>query len=84
LSAIRLPARITARARWARSIATYCTSRLGLREVVPSVTISPRSSATCMTPAAMAEKYGSAMSWTTSPTVELVPRATAWACRLGV
>jgi len=37
-----------------------------------------------MRPAAIEEKYGSAMSCTTTPTIALCPVATALACRFAV
>ena len=50
---------------------------------MPSTTTSPAASATRVTPAAMHEKYGSVMSWTTSPTSELELRASACADAFG-
>jgi hypothetical protein len=73
---------ITARARWARIVATYSSSRSGLRRVLAMTTTRPRCSHWRITPSAIAEKYGSEMSCTTSPTTLLAPRAIACACGL--
>ena len=51
--------------------------------MVAIVTASPCSSAPAITPSAIEEKYGSAMSCMTSPTESVRPRATAWAFGFG-
>ena len=83
-SSDRLPIRITARARWARISATYSRSAASVAAAGDMQTSSWRASATSIRPAAMEEKYGSAMSCTTTPTIVLWPVATALACRLAV
>ena len=83
-SPVRLPIRITARARWARISATYACSAASAAGVLDMQTSSRCASATSMSPAAIEEKYGSAMSWTTTPTIVLCPVATALACRFAV
>ena len=83
-SSDRLPIRITARARWARISATYSRSAASEADAGDMQTSSRLASATSMRPAAIEEKYGSAMSWTTTPTIVLCPVATARACRLAV
>ncbi len=80
----RLPIRITARARWARISATYRRSAASVADVLDMHTSNCRASATSIRPAAMEEKYGSAMSCTTTPIIVLCPVATALACRLAV
>ena len=84
VSSVRLPIRITARARWARISATYSRSAASAAAVLDMQTSSCLASATSIRPAAMEEKYGSAMSCTTTPTIVLCPVATALACRLAV
>ena len=73
---------MTARARWARISAMYCRSAASLAGVLDMQTSSWLVSATAIRPAAIEEKYGSAMSCTTTPTMLLRPVATALACRL--
>lgn len=51
---------------------------------MPSITSSPRESATRITPLAIEEKYGSVMSWMMSPTTLEALRASAWAWAFGV
>ena len=83
-SSDRLPIRITARARWARISATYSRSAASVAEVLEMQTSRCRASAASIRPAAMEEKYGSAMSCTTTPIIVLCPVATALACKLAV
>src|ERR1035438_461777 len=75
---------MTARARWARISETYSRSPGSPAEVLDRHTSNWRAWATPIRPAAMVEKYGSAMSCTTTPTVVLSPVATALAWRLAV
>ena len=63
---------------------TSSSSRRVSRSVAAIVTTRPTTSAALMTPAAIDEKYGSAMSATSRATVMVEPLATAWAERLGV
>jgi hypothetical protein len=72
-----------ARDRWRRASSTKASSRSGRCSVEASVTMRPSRSAARATPAAMVEKYGSAMSCTTSPSAVVRPRAIAWALGSG-
>ena len=72
---------MTARARCARIMDTYSRSAFSSAGVLDRQTSSWLESATSIRPAAIEEKYGSAMSCTTTPTMLLRPVATALACR---
>ena len=73
-----------ARARCRLSRSTSPLSRLGSCWVLASVTCRPARSAARVTPAAIEEKYGSAMSCTTRPSDVVRPRAIACAFASGV
>ncbi len=70
--------------RWATKASTPASSRAGLREVTESITCRCCAAAARCTPLAMAEKYGSAMSCTSSPSSPVADRASAWACAFGM
>ncbi|WNY35508.1 hypothetical protein Q9Q99_20205 [Curtobacterium flaccumfaciens] len=80
----RLTASTTARGRSPATTSSTATSRDGSPPVEVIVTTGPASSAARIAPAAIAAKYGSAMSPTTSARVVVDPRATACACTLAV
>jgi hypothetical protein len=63
---------------------TISISRPGSCIVSVSDTMIPRASAARVTPEAIAAKYGSAMSCTTSPSEVVRPRAIAWAVASGM
>jgi hypothetical protein len=66
--------------RWAMSVRTWCSSLRGSRPEWQICTENPRSAATPITPLAISEKYGSPISWTIRPTVDVAPPASvrAW------
>ncbi len=78
----RLPTSTAACARWPRRLVTYSSSRSARPNVHPMVTTAPCPSAARIAPAAIEEKYGSAMSLTISPMTVVCPLAMACACRL--
>ncbi len=80
----RLPVRMIARGRCPRSTRTSSSSRSASRCVTAIVVAMRCSSAARIAPAAIDEKYGSAMSLTRSEIVVDSPFATAWAERFGV
>jgi hypothetical protein len=71
------------RGRWPRNARTIRNSSSGERSATAIVTIRPTASAASVTPAAMAEKYGSLTSLTTNAAVLVEPRAMACADRCG-
>ena len=74
----------TARARCARISSTYSRSAASPAAALDRQTSRPWASATSIRPAAIVEKYGSAMSCTTAPIIVLWPVATARAWRFAV
>ena len=79
-----LPMRTTARARCARISPTYSRSASSLAAVLDMHTRCPLAVAASMSPAAIEEKYGSAMSRKATPIIVLCPVATARAWRFAV
>ena len=83
-SAERLPTSTTARARCARISETYSSSPASPAAVLDTQASRPPAWLTSISPAAIEEKYGSAMSWTITPIIVLWPVATALACRFAM